>query len=195
MFVRFFRFSIGRTERFKKILFEILISGRVGRAGLAWKLRPQDLNLEVGWSYNVCSIFRVFFSAGRSKVKKNFVWNFVLTCFLAGNWERLKIQILRWGVLQCLFDFSSFFRLDGEKLRKILIGNLISRGFGGKLGMTSRFKSWGGGSHDVCSIFQVFGRTDENSLWTQWPYKSNFLYFFKNFFSVQPKTRKIEQTL
>ena len=62
MFVRFFRF-FDRTERVKlrKILVKILISGRVGRVGLAWKLRPQDLNLEVGGSHNVCSIFHVFF--------------------------------------------------------------------------------------------------------------------------------------
>ena len=48
----------------------------MGRAGLAWKLRPQDLNLEVGGSYDVCSIFQVFFPAGRREFKKNFDWKF-----------------------------------------------------------------------------------------------------------------------
>ena len=58
----FFVFLVGRTEKqLSKIFKENLILGRVGTGGLAWKLGPQDLNLEVGGSHNVCSIFHVFF--------------------------------------------------------------------------------------------------------------------------------------
>ena len=65
-------FSVGR-KKLRKIFFENLISGRVGRGRLAWKIGPQDSNLEVGGSYNVCSIFQVFRSDGASEIKKNFV--------------------------------------------------------------------------------------------------------------------------
>ena len=133
---------------------------------------PQDLNLEVGWSYNVCSIFRVFFSAGRKKSRKIFFEILILVRVGRGDLaceqapQDLNLEVGGGSHNVCLI-FWVFGWLDGKKLRKILLEILIS-GKVGRGGLAWKLAPQDlnlevGGSHNVCSIFHIsVGRTKKN---------------------------------